>query len=85
MASAFTDQTIIVTEKLPPQRGDDLYLLNNPQLCICNTTDSYILQFPTSDGLKEGHLRKDGSQIIFYCQPPYDKNLIDDLFHAIRI
>ena len=85
LAEAATDQTIILTEELPPQREDDLYLLRNPQLYICDTADSYILQFPASTGLKEGHIRKDGRQAIFYCNPPYNKELIYDLFHAIRI
>lgn len=85
IAEASTNQTIIVTDKLPPHRENDLYLLRNPQLCICDTADSYILHFPASTGLKEGHLRKDGSQTIFYCQAPYNNELIYDLFHAIRI
>lgn len=85
IAEASTDQTIIVTEDTPPHRESSLYLLQNPQLCICDAADSYIIEFPTSAGLKEGHLSKDGSQMVFYCQPPYNQELVYDLFHAIRI
>lgn len=85
MAEASTDQTILITEEEPPHRENNWYLLKNPQLCICETADSYILQFPASTGLKEGHLQKDGSRTVFYCQAPYHEELIYDLFHAIRI
>ncbi len=85
MADADTDQIISVTEEAPPLRENGQYLLRNPQLCIYETLNHYILLFPLSKQILEAHLGKDGRRAVFYCQPPYDQTFIYDLFHAIRL
>lgn len=85
MAYADTDQTISVTEETPPPRENGQYLIRNPQLCVYETLNNYILLFPMSKQILEAHLDKDGKRAVFYCQPPYDETLVYDLFHAIRL
>ncbi len=84
-ADARTDLTIVVSEEEPPAREHGRYLLRDPQLCVYETLTHYILLFPASFVLKEAHLTKDGSRAAYYCTPPYDADLVYDLFHAIRI
>ncbi len=81
----YTDQTIVVSEDEPPLRENGVYLFRDPQLCVYETLDCYVLLFPSSSVLKEARLAKSGKRAVFYCTPPYDDTLVYELFHAIRI
>lgn len=67
--------------ELPPQA----LLLRNRELYILEGTDDYLLLFPMAKQLAGIHLDKDGSRARCYCRPPYDRQTVADLFHAIRL
>lgn len=83
------DQTICVFTHPPKIRQNGKVLLHNEELIIMDyhteTVDSYTILFPTSKQLIEVHLKKDGSLANFYCLSPFNEQLVEDIFHAIRL
>lgn len=78
------DQTVLIHPVVPSQHANGRVLLRCNELIIIDTGSQYVLLFPSKRYIKEAHLSKDGSQVVFYCQPPYTDTFRDELFHAIR-
>lgn len=60
-------------------------LLKNRELFILEEEKDYVLLFPMAVQISGVRLKMDGSYACFYCRPPYSKQTVTDLFHAIRL
>ncbi len=83
--SSDCDQCIEVLTAFPQTQEAGRLLLRNHELSIIESTDKYILLFPTTPQILEAHLTKDGALARFYCLPPFTDGFRKDLFHAIRL
>ncbi len=79
------DLCIEILTTPPRMRGNGRLLLRDPELFIIEATDHYILLFPTASQILEAYLAKDGNYARFYCIPPFNDGLREDLFHAFRL
>lgn len=79
------DMKIDVLTSSPENTGNGTLLLRNKELFICERETDYLFLFPSSRQILEAHLEKDGSSASFYCLPPFTPQLVNDLFHAIRL
>ena len=79
------DLTIEVHAFAPFRKENGILIIRNSELVVCEREHDYLLLFPSSTGILEVHLKKDGAHADFYCLPTFDKRLIDDIFHGIRI
>ncbi len=78
-------QTITVVMHPPRQRQIGEVLLRSEDLIVLDIGERYLLLFPSCGQIYEAQLTKDGSQVTFYCQPPYTEEFREYLFHAIRL
>lgn len=60
------DQLIRLSEGTPPAAKDGFYLLQDPQLCVYEMREHYLLSFPAFAQIKASFLSKDGSMAVFY-------------------
>lgn len=78
-------QTIEICPFSCAEHPNGSMILRNEQLVVCRNKNGWLLFFPQMPGIHEAHLSKDGSYVRFYCTPPFDSSLRENLFHAIRL
>lgn len=69
----------------PYSRAYEQVILQNPEMCIYQNQDRYIIRFPQMKNLEEVHMTIDGSYARFYCSPEITEQNRANLFHAIRL
>ena len=76
--------TIQEGARLTPAGGR--YLLRNPELCVYETKEAYLLFFPRAKGLHSGRITGDGRKaLLLYEREGVDaSDLIYYIFHGIR-
>lgn len=79
-----SDMTIRVIPSSPNIHDNGELLVRTNELIICKNETSYLFLYPAGYGITEAHVSLDGKQASFYCPQPYDKELPENLFHAIR-
>lgn len=79
------DLTIQIHDHFPLAKKNGTLLLRNQDLYVIDAGDSYTLLFPSMVDVYEGRLAKDGTQADIYCSPFYNEQLVEDLFHALRL
>ena len=79
------DLTIQIHDHFPLSKKNGTLLLRNQDLYVIDAGDSYTLLFPSMVDVYEGHLTKDGTQADIYCSPFRNEQLVEDLFHALRL
>ena len=83
--SLHIDQTIDVVSCAPVFLPGGTVLLQNPELVVIQGESHYRFLFPAAANIYEAHLSIDGTDVCYYCRPPYTESLRHDLFHAIRL
>lgn len=78
-------QTVTFCIGYPTIRQNGILLIRNEELVVLETSDKYILLFPTAQSIAEIHLSKDGAKVQLYCLPPYNEVFHYDIFHALRL
>ncbi len=78
------DQIIEVISGYPMERKNGEVFVRTKDIIIMANDDSYILFYPGTENLLECHLKKEGNLATFYCLPPFNDVLCQELFHAIR-
>lgn len=78
-------QTITVLLHEPFRHTNGELILRRDELMVLDCPSHYIFLFPSCPAIREAQLRKDGSQVVFYTQPPCDEAFREALFHAIRL
>lgn len=76
--------TIEVLIGNPDSRSNGKILIRNKELIVCEGKKEYILLFLEYKLLSEARFDKSGTYASFYCQPPFGKELKEELFHAVR-
>ena len=79
------DLTIQIHDHFPLSKKNGTLLLRNQDLYVIDAGDSYTLLFPSMVDVYEGHLTKDGTQADIYCSPFCNEQLVENLFHAMRL
>lgn len=77
-------QLLTILPYAPKQRKNGSILVRTKELTICSSEDSYLFLCNNTDGLLEFHVKKDGSRAYFYCTPPFNQTVAEQLFHAFR-
>lgn len=75
---------VYVTQNRPPSANNAPYIMQDPQLCVRETDQTYHLEFSASRQLHTAILAKDGARAVFYCSGEYNDELRFDIFHGIR-
>ncbi len=78
------DLTIEVFIGSPDCHKNGEILIRNNELIVCEGKEEYIFLFLKLKQLSEMYFNKSGTYAYFYCQPPFEKELAEELFHAIR-
>lgn len=84
-ASANPDMTVTAVCRPPLSHPNGAVLLRSPDLMVLECGGLYVLLFPSTAGISEAHLAKDGSRAVYYCRPLYTETLRQELFHALRL
>ncbi len=79
----FDQEVRIVTGK-PASIPYGTVLIHTEELTICDSGSSYCFFFAAPWGIREMHVKKDGSLAVLYRMPDPDDEHIEDLFHALR-
>jgi len=81
-----TDADMVIRVNLfsTPVHDNGYILLRNEDICIFEHEDEYIVLFPKMEQVKQAVIKKDGSYAEYFCVPPCDETLKNDLFHAMR-
>ncbi len=79
-----TDLTIEVLIGSPDCHKNGEILIRNNELIVCEGKEEYIFLFLKFKQLAEMYFDKSGTYACFYCQPPFGKELAEELFHAVR-
>lgn len=82
--TACADLTIVLRNTLPLSEEPMLPLIQNPELCVFETTDRYVLKFPQMPQITGATLSKSGTNAVVFYNPPVCKSFSADLFHVIR-
>ena len=78
------DLTIEVFIGSPDCHKNGEILIRNKELIVCEGKDEYLVLFLKFKQLTEMYFHKSGTYAYVYCQPPVNKELAEELFHAIR-
>lgn len=81
---AESHQTIVITAGLPVHYSQNKLLIMNRELTLWDAGSYYVFHFPSLSGIAECHMSKDSKHCTFYCIPPFEEKLAQNLFHAIR-
>ena len=78
------DQEILILTGRPSSAPYGTVLIHTEELTICDSGSSYCFFFAAPWGIREMHVKKDGSLAVLYRMPDPDDEHIEDLFHALR-
>lgn len=78
------DQRVSAVWGDPASSDNGVVLLRNRELIVCERETDYLLLFPTLSAIREVALSKDGSNVVFCCDPPLTDELGEQFFHALR-
>lgn len=78
-------QEVLLQPGFPPVCQNGSLLIRNTELMVLENSEGYILLFPQAKHIVEIHLSFDGSRVLCYCLPPYDKAFQYNIFHALRL
>ena len=79
------DLTIQIHGYYPSTKGKGTLLLRNQDLYVMDCDSFYTFLFPSMSGVYEGRVTKDAAQADIYCSPFCNEQLVEDLFHAMRL
>ena len=79
------DLTIQIHGYYPSTKGTGTLLLRNQDLYVMDCDNFYTFLFPSMSGVYEGRVTKDAAQADIYCSPFCNEQLVEDLFHAMRL
>jgi len=83
-APAESDMHVHVTFQTNPHMVAGTVLLHSELLSVVDYEDYFLLLFNENTKVHELLLAKDGTDALFYCDPPCDDVFREELFHAIR-
>ena len=78
------DQEVLILTGKPASIPYGAVLIHTEELTICDSGSSYCFFFAAPWGIREMHVKKDGSRAVLYRMPDPDDMHIEDLFHALR-
>jgi len=78
------NQLLTILPHAPKHRENGSILVRTKELTICSNKDFYLFICNNTDGLQEFRVKKDGSHAYFYCIPPFNQSVAEQLFHAFR-
>ena len=78
------DQKVLILTGKPASIPYGAVLIHTEELTICDSGSSYCFFFAAPWGIREMHVKKDGSRAVLYRMPDPDDMHIEDLFHALR-
>ena len=79
------DLTIQIHGYYPSTKGNGTLLLRNQDLYVMDCDSFYTFLFPSMSGVYEGRVTKDATQADIYCSPFCNEQLVENLFHAMRL
>ena len=80
----YFDQEVLILTGKPASIPYGAVLIHTEELTICDSGSSYCFFFAAPWGIREMHVKKDGSRAVLYRMPDPDDMHIEDLFHALR-
>lgn len=82
--SSCPDLMITFKQADMPIQENKCLLIQNPELCIYETAETYFLLFPQMPQLAGARLSKHGAHAQIYYKLPITKQFSTDVFHVIR-
>lgn len=81
---AAADLTVHISPFAPELHINGEVLVRTDEMIICKTETFYLFVYPAGYGIAEMHVSFDGRQAVLFCPKPYDSELAEKIFHALR-